>query len=94
MLIKSLEDSNFLTDHLSLPFGYCNPKQDENGDSSESYVSLVDDQKDHHENMGRYRASYMGVCRLSKDGSKQRRIDIKVRLCFHMCTLSFMIFSS
>lgn len=69
-----------MTDHLSLPFGYLHPNPEENGDSSESHISLVDDKKDHFENMGRYRASYMGVCQLPKPGAKHRRIDIKVFL--------------
>jgi hypothetical protein len=62
-----------------LPFGYSHPQSDENGDSTKSDVSLVDEQKDHVENMGRYRASYMGVCQLPKSGAMHRRIDIKVR---------------
>lgn len=81
-LIKSLEQCNFLTDHLSLPFGYAFPKPDDNGDSSAS-ASLIDEQKDHIENIGRYRASYMGVCLLQKPLSKHRRIDIKVFFVFN-----------
>jgi hypothetical protein len=76
LLLERLEAIGFLTDHLSLPHVDDQEAVDRSEVTSNSRER--DSQREQQTSMARYRASYMGVCRVLHPHSHHRRIDIKI----------------